>query len=162
MTWFRNHYRCDRCGGRWTDEWSATCDDDCPHCGARHMSPVTSEDLTEILEERSDGQIAVLRSPDDAEHTADYVEVAILPDREAAEALLRGRGVPLPGRPRRRRPATHRQAIALEIAIARLRDARDQLKHAACPKALRRVRSALKSAEGARRHMAQDLPGSTP
>jgi DNA-directed RNA polymerase subunit RPC12/RpoP len=43
--WFRNHYRCAVCHRTWTDEWSATCDDDCPHCGARHMSPYKSEDL---------------------------------------------------------------------------------------------------------------------
>jgi DNA-directed RNA polymerase subunit RPC12/RpoP len=44
MAWFRNFYRCARCNRTWTDEWSATCDDDCPHCGARHMSPYKSED----------------------------------------------------------------------------------------------------------------------
>ena len=33
MAWFRNYYRCARCGHEWTDEWSATCEDDCPHCG---------------------------------------------------------------------------------------------------------------------------------
>src|SRR5205814_720418 len=43
--WFRNHYRCARCAKQWTDEWSATCDDDCPHCGARHMSPFKSEHI---------------------------------------------------------------------------------------------------------------------
>ena len=43
--WFRNHYRCGQCGNEWSDEWSATCDDDCPKCGARHWSPVDSEDL---------------------------------------------------------------------------------------------------------------------
>jgi predicted nucleic acid-binding Zn-ribbon protein len=42
---FRNFYRCARCGHMWTDVWSATCDDDCPHCGARHMSPYESEDV---------------------------------------------------------------------------------------------------------------------
>jgi predicted nucleic acid-binding Zn-ribbon protein len=42
---FRNFYRCERCGHTWTDVWSATCDDDCPHCGARHMSPYQSEDV---------------------------------------------------------------------------------------------------------------------
>jgi hypothetical protein len=26
----------------WADVWSAQCDDDCPHCGARHMSPYKS------------------------------------------------------------------------------------------------------------------------
>ena len=42
---FRNFYRCSRCGHEWTDVWSATCDDDCPSCGARHMSPYRSEDV---------------------------------------------------------------------------------------------------------------------
>jgi DNA-directed RNA polymerase subunit RPC12/RpoP len=45
MAWFRNHYECARCGQQWTDEWSATCDDDCPHCGARHMSPYKSDEV---------------------------------------------------------------------------------------------------------------------
>jgi predicted nucleic acid-binding Zn-ribbon protein len=42
---FGNFYRCARCGHGWTDVWSATCDDDCPHCGVRHMSPDKSEDV---------------------------------------------------------------------------------------------------------------------
>jgi predicted nucleic acid-binding Zn-ribbon protein len=46
MALFRNFYRCDRCGHEWTDVWSATCDDDCPACGARHMSPAKSEVMT--------------------------------------------------------------------------------------------------------------------
>jgi DNA-directed RNA polymerase subunit RPC12/RpoP len=41
---FRNFYRCERCSNEWEDVWSATCDDDCPRCGARHMSPYKSED----------------------------------------------------------------------------------------------------------------------
>ena len=45
MPLFRNFYRCDQCGETWTDVWSAQCDDDCPHCGARHMSPYKSEDF---------------------------------------------------------------------------------------------------------------------
>lgn len=44
MALFRNHYRCARCNRPWTDEWSTTYDDDCPHCGARHMSPCESEE----------------------------------------------------------------------------------------------------------------------
>jgi hypothetical protein len=47
MAWFRNFYRCARRGHEWTDDWSATCDDDCPACGARHMSPYQSEDIGE-------------------------------------------------------------------------------------------------------------------
>jgi rubrerythrin len=42
---FRNFYRCDRCGHEWEDVWSAACDDDCPACGARHMSPYESQDF---------------------------------------------------------------------------------------------------------------------
>jgi predicted nucleic acid-binding Zn-ribbon protein len=44
MELFRNYYRCERCGHEWTDEWSAQCDD-CPKCGARHMSPYKSDDV---------------------------------------------------------------------------------------------------------------------
>ncbi|WP_162800440.1 hypothetical protein [Acidibrevibacterium fodinaquatile] len=41
---FVNHYECDRCGRKWTDIWSAMCDDDCPSCGAQHVSPYRSDD----------------------------------------------------------------------------------------------------------------------
>jgi DNA-directed RNA polymerase subunit RPC12/RpoP len=41
---FRNFYRCAACGHEWTDIWSSQCDDDCPHCGARHLSPHKSVD----------------------------------------------------------------------------------------------------------------------
>jgi rubrerythrin len=44
--WFTNYYTCPACGKDWTDEWSATCDDDCPHCGERHISPHRSEEAT--------------------------------------------------------------------------------------------------------------------
>jgi predicted nucleic acid-binding Zn-ribbon protein len=44
MPLFRNFYTCYRCGYEWQDIWSATCDDDCPHCGARYVSPTESED----------------------------------------------------------------------------------------------------------------------
>jgi hypothetical protein len=44
---FLNYYKCPRCEHEWTDEWSATCDDDCPNCGCRHVSPYKSEDLPE-------------------------------------------------------------------------------------------------------------------
>lgn len=43
--WFRNYYRCERCGHEWADEWSCQCDDDCPECGLRHLSPYKSDDL---------------------------------------------------------------------------------------------------------------------
>jgi DNA-directed RNA polymerase subunit RPC12/RpoP len=86
MAWFRNHYRCARCRRTWTDEWSCTCDDDCPHCGARHMSPTASDDLTIIVDKMPDGTFVVLQSPATAEHDPDYAEVAHFPTREAADA----------------------------------------------------------------------------
>jgi predicted nucleic acid-binding Zn-ribbon protein len=42
---FLNDYRCGECGHEWTDEWSCMCDDTCPECGARNMSPYKSDDL---------------------------------------------------------------------------------------------------------------------
>ena len=87
MAWFLNHYDCDRCGQSWSDEWSCTCDDDCPHCGARHMSPSESEDLTEIIEAR-DGAFVVLWSPETAEHDPDYRELGVFATEAKAKAFL--------------------------------------------------------------------------
>ena len=87
MAWFLNHYECDRCDGRWTGKWSCTCDDDCPHCGARHMSPFDSKDLTEIVKEDGNEFVA-LRSPDSAEHNPDYRELGRFPTRAEALAVL--------------------------------------------------------------------------
>ena len=77
MAWFRNYYVCESCGWEWTDEWSSTSDDDCPDCGARHMSPYESDDLTEVVEQR-DGKFVALRSPESAEHVPDYQEIAVI------------------------------------------------------------------------------------
>jgi rubrerythrin len=41
---FRNFYWCEKCGHEWNDLWECKVDDDCPVCGARHMSPYKSED----------------------------------------------------------------------------------------------------------------------
>ena len=43
---FRNHYTCPECQHTWTDVWDSMCDDDCPNCGRRHISPMDSDDLT--------------------------------------------------------------------------------------------------------------------
>jgi hypothetical protein len=87
MSWFSNHYTCARCKKEWTDEWSCMCDDDCPHCGARHMSPDESEDLTDVVERQ--GRIFVaLRSPRAAEHNADYQFMGIFATRAHAEEYL--------------------------------------------------------------------------
>ncbi len=39
-----NHYKCDACGHEWTDVWECEVEDDCPHCGLRHMTPFYSDD----------------------------------------------------------------------------------------------------------------------
>ena len=106
MAWFRNYYRCARCAYEWTDEWSAMCDDDCPHCGARHMSPYKSAEL----------------------------EVAA-------------------GRDTALEPTVPRTQIELRIALDLLKNARDRVRRAQCPRTLRKIRSAIKSAEGAARHL---------
>ena len=87
MAWFRNHYTCDRCHRDWEDEWSCMSDDDCPHCGARHMSPSDSDDLTEVIE-RDGRQYVVLWSPETAGHDPDYRELGRFPTRKQAEAFL--------------------------------------------------------------------------
>ncbi len=46
-----------------------------------------------------------------------------------------------------------RDEISMDIAIARLRTARDLLKKVGAPKATAKVRLAIASAEGARRHL---------
>lgn len=87
MAWFCNYYTCDRCEKSWTDEWSAMCDDDCPYCGARHMSPCKSDDLTKVIE-REGRDYVVLRSPETAGYDPDYHELGRFWSRKQAEAFL--------------------------------------------------------------------------
>jgi hypothetical protein len=87
MAWFRNHYYCDRCSRVWQDEWSCMCDDDCPYCGARHMSPSTSDDLTEIIEKEGD-KFIVFWSPETAEDAPDYRELGRFSSHREAKAFL--------------------------------------------------------------------------
>lgn len=87
VAWYVNHYRCARCHYEWPDEWSCTCEDDCPSCGARHMTPYESDNLTEIIE-RCGKQFVVLWSPETAEHDADYRELGRFATRAEAETFL--------------------------------------------------------------------------
>jgi DNA-directed RNA polymerase subunit RPC12/RpoP len=89
MSWFTNFYNCSECGGTWHDEWSATCDDDCPHCGARHMSPCDSDDLSVTVEGPDDeGNYTVMRSADDAEDSPDYQSVFRTNSKEEAQRWI--------------------------------------------------------------------------
>ena len=87
MAWFRNYYRCARCSFEWKDQWSCMCDDDCRRCGARHMSPYESDDLTGVINERH-GMFLVLRSADTAEDMPNYEEVAKFPTVDEAKTYL--------------------------------------------------------------------------
>lgn len=90
MAWFNNHYRCPGCGARWEDQWSCTCDDDCPECGERHLSPRKSDDLSVTVdqEHRDSGIVwCVLKSSDEAEDDPDYRTVAICNSRRTAEMV---------------------------------------------------------------------------
>jgi hypothetical protein len=85
--WLLNKYHCERCGRSWTDEWSCACDDDCPRCGERHVSPFDSDDLSAMVVKTEAG-FAVLRSPDTAEDDPGYAAVAVFATRSEAEAFL--------------------------------------------------------------------------
>jgi hypothetical protein len=87
MAWYRNFYKCARCDYEWPDEWSCMCDDDCPHCGARHMSPYDSDDLTEVIEPDG-GEFVVLRSAETAEHEPAYRERGRFSSLAEAQAFL--------------------------------------------------------------------------
>jgi DNA-directed RNA polymerase subunit RPC12/RpoP len=87
VAWYLNYYTCDRCDRDWTDEWSCTCDDDCPHCGFRHMSPTKSEDLTYVIE-RQGNEFVVLWSPNSAGDEPEYCELTSFPTQQQAEGYL--------------------------------------------------------------------------
>ncbi len=87
MAWLINLYKCERCKRRWVDEWSCGCDDTCPSCGARDMTPYDSVDMTTLVEE--DGaEFVVLQSPETAEHKPAYRELGRFPTRKKALEFL--------------------------------------------------------------------------
>jgi hypothetical protein len=88
MAWFRNHYQCERCGKEWADWWSSLCDDDCPSCGNRHMSPDRSDDLSVVIAAGDEG-FTVWQSPASAERVPDYRLVGQFPTVKAAETFSR-------------------------------------------------------------------------
>ncbi len=87
MAWFRNYYLCESCDSPWSSDWSCTCDDDCPRCGARHMSPFDGDDLTNVVRMQADAFL-VLRSPDTAEERPAYQEIARFKCREHADEFI--------------------------------------------------------------------------
>lgn len=66
------------------------CDDDCPFCGARHMTPYKSDDWTVVIEKEGDKFVA-LCSPETAEYDPDYGASGTFPTRAEAKAYLASR-----------------------------------------------------------------------
>jgi hypothetical protein len=66
------------------------CDDDCPVCSARHMSPEHSDNLTKVIERRAN-VFVVLRSSDLADDGPEYEPIASFAALGVAEAYLRER-----------------------------------------------------------------------
>ena len=86
MALFRNFYRCARCGHEWTDEWSATCDDDCPHCGAHHF-PRT--DPCVIMTVEHDGRLLLGRRAGWPPGRLSVLAGFVSPGESAEEAVVR-------------------------------------------------------------------------
>jgi hypothetical protein len=57
------------------------------------------------------------------------------------------------------RPATARDQLELQAALELLKNARDRVRCLHCPRTLKKIRSAIKSAEGAQRHLRHRLNG---
>lgn len=47
MTTYENEYRCPGCGHEWNDHADSGCDDECPECGERAVTPVRSDPVPE-------------------------------------------------------------------------------------------------------------------
>lgn len=91
MAWFQNCYRCPSCSETWTDEWSCSCDDTCPSCGLKAVSPHKAVDLTYAVQKDIAVPFShwwnVVRSPDEAEHDPDYQVLAICNSERSANLV---------------------------------------------------------------------------
>lgn len=72
MAWYNNQYVCPECRAVWDSDWSCGSDDQCPECKERNISPVSSKDLTVIVEANGDGSWTIWRSPPEAEENPRY------------------------------------------------------------------------------------------
>ena len=75
MAWYIVGYCCPDCGSAWEDEWSCACDDSCPGCGCRDISPARVQDVGRLAEWRRDGSLVILLSRHIAGESPEYVEI---------------------------------------------------------------------------------------
>lgn len=85
MSWYNNRYVCPDCNATWDSDWSCGCDDECPECEARNISPVSSDDLTVAVEPADDGSWTIWRSPADAEDEPRYMLVGIFKPKRSGK-----------------------------------------------------------------------------
>lgn len=83
MAWYNNQYVCPECRAVWDSDWSCGSDDQCPECEAGNISPVSSEDLTVIVELNGDGSWTIWQSPTEAEESPRYEVVGILKPKKS-------------------------------------------------------------------------------
>lgn len=81
LAWYLNRYVCPDCKEVWDDAWSAMSDDTCPSCESEDISPVSSDDLSVIVERNEDGDYEVLVSSDAAHEEPKYLVLLTLSSR---------------------------------------------------------------------------------
>lgn len=88
MAWYNNRYVCPECGAVWDSDWSARCNDECPDCECRDITPVSSDDLSVVVEPAGQGIWSVWSSPPDADDKPQYQLVGVLKPSEANDLLF--------------------------------------------------------------------------
>lgn len=83
MAWYSNTYHCPDCQAVWDSEWSCGCDEPCPDCGVRNISPVSSEDRSVVVEPKQDGSWALWRSLCTADEAPAYELVGVLMSKDS-------------------------------------------------------------------------------
>lgn len=89
MAWYLSRYVCPSCKDVWDDEWSSACDNECGRCGQKHIAPVSTEDVTVVLEKNDNGAWEVWASPTDAEDKPRYALLGRLTVTEAGRVSFR-------------------------------------------------------------------------
>ena len=83
MAWYNNRYRCPDCKAVWDSDWSSGCDEECPECEARNISPLWSENLSVVVEPQKDGSWTIWRSPPEADDKPRYKLVGVLEPKKS-------------------------------------------------------------------------------
>jgi hypothetical protein len=96
---YHNFYKCPDCGHGWEGHWDCGCDDDCPECGCRNVSPYRSVKCSDEAHMPLDGKVPhrlTVRVPVEVAFTTDPAELECAgkggerkPDKEALLQYLK-------------------------------------------------------------------------